>query len=78
MKFAVKLVETLEKTVIVETDGDFSDAKNIVEDAYYSESIVLSADNADVNLELVNDTENYIRMYGKEKFNSLPVDEDLM
>lgn len=76
MKFAVKLTETLTRTVIVEAD-DYLEAEAIVEDAYYYKGLELHADNSAVNLELENDTENYIEIFGKEEFEAMNVSEEI-
>lgn len=58
MKYAVKIVETLTKVEIVETE-DWLEAQDKVSDAYYNGDIILSADNSSVDMELENDSEFY-------------------
>ena len=43
MKYAVKIVETLSRTVVVEADS-FRDALTAVDAAYFNEKIVLDAE----------------------------------
>ena len=76
MKYAVKLRETLTRTVIVEAE-DYLEAEDKVADAYYRGDIQLHADNSAVDLELDNDTEEQINIFGKEEFESLEVSEEL-
>lgn len=43
-KYAVEITETLNKIVVVKADS-FAEAKEMVEDAYYNNKIILTADN---------------------------------
>lgn len=58
MKYAVKIRETLTKVEIVEAE-DWLEAQDKVEDAYYNQDIILTADNSAVDMELENDSEFY-------------------
>ena len=44
----------------------YLEASEIVADAYYNGNLQLHADNSAVDLELENDTENYIETFGKD------------
>ena len=76
MKYAIKVREILTRTIIVEAD-DHLEARDKVEDAYYKGDLQLYADNSAVDLELENDTENYIEIFGEEEFKSMEVSEEL-
>ena len=76
MKIAVKVRETLTRTVVVEA-GSYLEAEDIVADAYYNGNLQLHADNSAVDLELENDTDNYIEIFGEEEFYSMEVSEEL-
>ena len=73
MNFAVKMTESLVRTVVVEADT-YEQAEEKVSDAYYNGNIQLHADNSAVDLELENDTDNYIEIFGKEEFESMEVE----
>lgn len=76
MKYAVKVRETLTRVVIVEAD-DYLEARDKVEDAYYRVDLELNADNSAVDLELENDTDNYIEMFGEEDFQFMEVSDEV-
>lgn len=76
MKYAVKVRETLTRVVIVEAD-DYLEARDKVEDAYYRVDLELNADNSAVDLELENDTDNYIEMFGEEEFQLMEVSDEV-
>lgn len=75
MKYAVKVTELLTRTVVVEAE-DYLKAKDKVANAYYKGDIQLYADNSTVNLELENDTNYYIEVFGKEEFEAMEVSEE--
>ena len=75
MKYAVKLTELLTRTVVVEAE-DYLEAEDKVADAYYKGDVQLYADNSAVDLELENDTDNYIEIFGKEEFERMEVSEE--
>ena len=75
MKIAVKVREILTRTVVVEA-GSYLEAEDIVADAYYNGNLQLHADNSAVDLELENDTENYIEIFGEE-FETMEITEEL-
>lgn len=76
MKIAVKVRETLTRVVVVEA-GSYIEAEDKVADAYYKGNLQLHADNSAVDLELENDTDNYIEIFGEEEFYSMEVSEEL-
>lgn len=75
MKIAVKVRETLTRVVVVEAE-DYMEAEDKVADAYYKGNLQLHADNSTVDLELENDTGNYIEIFGEE-FETMEVTEEL-
>lgn len=76
MKYAVKVREILTRVVIVEAD-DYLEARDKVEDAYYRVDLELNADNSAVDLELENDTDNYIEMFGEKEFQLMEVSDEI-
>ena len=74
MKYAVKMIETLTRTVVVEAD-DYLKAEEKVADAYYRGWLQLHADNSAVDLELDNDTENYMELFGPELWRDMEVED---
>lgn len=76
MKYAIKVTEFLVRTVIVEAE-DYLEAEDKVANAYYKGDLQLHADNSAVDLELENDTENYIEIFGEEEFKLMEVSEEL-
>lgn len=76
MKYAVKVREILTRVVIVEAD-DYLEARDKVEDAYYRVDLELNADNSAVDLELENDTDNYIEMFGEKEFQLMEVSDEV-
>lgn len=75
-KYAVKVTELLTRTVVVEAE-DYLNAEDKVAEAYYGGNLQLNGDNSSVDLELENDTENYIEIFGEEEFKAMEVDENL-
>lgn len=69
-KYAVKITETLTRTVIVDAD-DYMKAEDKVADAYYEGNLQLHADNSAVDVDFENDTEDYIEIFGKEEFEAM-------
>lgn len=76
MKYAIKVTELLVRTVVVEAE-DYLEAEDKVANAYYKGNLQLNADNSAVDLELENDTENYIEIFGEEEFKFMEVSEEL-
>ena len=77
MKYAVKITESLVRTVVVEADS-YTEAEDRVADAYYKGNLQLHADNSAVDLELENDNDNYIEIFGKEEFEAMEESEDFL
>ena len=76
MKYAIKVTELLVRTVVVEAE-DYLEAEDKVANAYYKGNLQLNADNSAVDLELENDTENYIEIFGEEEFKSMEISKEL-
>lgn len=76
MKYAIKVTELLVRTVVVEAE-DYLEAEDKVANAYYKGNLQLNADNSAVDLELENDTENYVEIFGEEEFRLMEVSEEL-
>lgn len=74
MKYAVKMIETLTRTVIVEADN-YLEAKEKVFDSYYRGWLQLHADNSAVDLELDNDTAGYVDLFGPEWWRDMEVED---
>lgn len=72
-KYALKITETYTRTVVVdvEDDQDYLTAVDKCADAYYDGTITLNADNSAVEVEIENDTENYLEIFGKEEFEKM-------
>ena len=72
-KYAVKITETYTRTLVVEVedDQDYLAVADKCADAYYDETIILNADNSAVDIEMEDDTDNYIDLFGKEKFEKM-------
>lgn len=73
MKFAIKMTETLSRTIIVEADN-FYDAHRKVKDKYNNGDLILTADNSVVELECEDDTDNYVEIFGEDEYAKLEVD----
>lgn len=67
MKYAVKMTETLTRTVVIEAD-DYLEAEDKIDDAYGHGGLWLDADNASVELSLEDDTKEYIEIFGEDEF----------
>lgn len=74
---AVKVTELLSRTVIVKAK-DYSEAKAKVEEAYHNGNLQLGMNVISVELELKDDTEKYINIFGKEEFESMEVSEEFL
>lgn len=72
-KYALKITETYTRTVVVDVkdDQDYLRAVDKCADAYYDGKIILNADNSVVDIEIENDTENYLEIFGKEEFEKM-------
>ena len=72
MKYAIRLEETLTRTVIVEAE-DYLAAEDKVADAYYKGDLQLHADNSSCDLELSNETKTYLDIFGEDEFGEMEV-----
>lgn len=72
-KYALKITETYTRTVVVEVEDeqDYLTAEDKCAEAYYAGTITLNADNSAVDVEIENDTENYLEIFGKEEFEKM-------
>ena len=70
-KTAVRITETLTRTVLVDTD--YENAEDIVADAYYKGVVMLTPDNSTVEVNIEDDTENYKELFGDDIFDYLEV-----
>lgn len=78
MKIAVKVTELLTRTVVLEANS-YEEAENKVADAYYNKGTLwFHADNSAVDLELEDDTKNYIEIFGKEEFEVMEVSKEFL
>lgn len=71
MKYAIKIEEILTRTVVVDHVNSLEEAKEKVKKAYDAGNLMLTADNATVELELSDDTECYEEIFGDD-FDKLP------
>ena len=70
MKLAIKVIETRTTTIVVEAD-DYLEAEEKVKNAYDNGNISLDYDNASIDMEVEDDTENYIDIFGEEEFQKM-------
>ena len=70
MKYAVKVRETLTRIVIVEAEN-YLEAEDKTWKAYINDKFELNADNSAVDLELENDSDNYVEIFGGELFQKM-------
>lgn len=75
-KYAVRVTETLARTVIVEAD-DYLEAEDKVANAYRKGTLQLNADNAACDVEFSNETEECLEVFGKEEFEELGVCDEV-
>lgn len=73
-KTAVRITETLTRTVLVDTD--YENAEDIVADAYYKGVVMLTPDNSTVEVYIEDDTKNYKDLFGDDIFDYLEVSEE--
>ena len=73
MKYAIRITESLSRTVIVEADS-YDDGVNKLEMAHDDNKITVTPDNAFVEISYTNETENFIDAYGKTEFFLIPYD----
>lgn len=77
MKIAVKMSETLTRTVIVEAEN-YLEAEEKVAHAYFYKGLELNADNSAVDLELENDTDNQIEIFGRKEFEAMEISKEVL
>lgn len=67
---AVKITETLTRTVIVKVNDDetYADAEEKACRAYNNCNIILDADTSAIDVNFEDDTENYIEIFGAKDF----------
>lgn len=73
MKCAVKVVETLTRTVIVEAE-DIDEALEKAKHAYENCDIYLNADNANVDVDFSSDMNEYKELFTEAEMIRMPVD----
>ena len=76
-KFAVEIIEVLSRTVISEGDT-YEQAEAKVKRSVKGGSIILNEENSHYDFDYKNDTENYIEIFGDEKFQSFPETDELV
>ena len=74
MKFAIRMTELLSRMVIVEGDC-YDDAEKKVRDAYKRGELILTADNSTVEFECMDDTDNYLDIFGEEEYKNMEVEK---
>lgn len=72
MRFAVKVTESLTRTIIVDGDN-YEEAVDKVMNEYNNGNLVLHADNSTLELECNDDTENYLEIFGNDEFEKMDV-----
>ena len=73
MKYAVRVTESLSRTIIVEAES-YEQAEAKVKFAYDTSNIMLQANNSTVDVEYGDDTKNYIDMFDEDGFDNMEVD----
>ena len=73
MKYAVRVTESLSRTIIVEAES-YEQAEAKVKFAYDTSKIMLQANNSTVDVEYEDDTKNYIDMFDEDGFDNMEVD----
>ena len=74
MKQAIKVIETRTTTIVVEAD-DYLEAEEKVKNAYDNGNISLDYDNSSIDMEVEDDTENYIDIFGEDEFQKMDAAE---
>ena len=77
MKYAIQIKESYTRTVIVEA-SDYNEAVDNVVDAYTKGTITLNADNSSVEIECIDDTQEYLKIFGNDQFEKMDVLENLI
>ncbi len=73
MKYAVRVTESLSRTIIVEAES-YEQAEAKVRFAYDTSKIMLQANNSTVDVEYEDDTKNCIDMFDEDGFDNMEVD----
>ena len=73
MKYAVRVTESLSRTIIAEAES-YEQAEAKVKFAYDTSKIMLQANNSSVDVEYMDDTKNYIDMFDEDGFDNMEVD----
>ena len=73
MKYAVRVTESLSRTIIVEAES-YEQAEAKGKFAYDTSNIMLQANNSTVDVEYGDDTKNYIDMFDEDGFDNMEVD----
>lgn len=73
MKYAIEIKECLTRTIIVEAE-DVDAAIEKTKMAYDQNIIEVNYDNASVDVDVNDDTENYIDIFGEETIQEFEVD----
>ena len=73
MKYAVRVTESLSRTIIAEAES-YEQAEAKVRFAYDTSNIMLQANNSTVDVEYEDDTKNYIDMFDEDGFDNMEVD----
>ena len=73
MKYAIEIKECLTRTIIVEAE-DVDAAIEKTKMAYNQNIIEVNYDNASVDVDVNDDTENYIDIFGEETIQEFEVD----
>ena len=73
MKYAVRVTESLSRTIIAEAES-YEQAEAKVKFAYDTSKIMLQANNSTVDVEYADDTKNYIDMFDEDGFDNMEVD----
>lgn len=73
MKYAIEIKECLTRTIIVEAE-DVDAAIEKTKMAYDQNIIEVNYDNASVDVDVNDDTENYIDIFGEETIHEFKVD----
>lgn len=69
-KFVVRVTEMLTRTVVVQAENSQEAKRKVMEEYYDYETVVLTADNSDVDTAFTDDTKNY----SKEDLDKMPVE----
>lgn len=77
MKIALKVTELLTRTLVVEADT-YEEAEDRIVNSHTKGSLMFHADNSAVDLEIENDTDNYIEIFGKDSFEKMEPSREIL